>query len=56
MVFQVLMVIISQNWIDNTEKTAWTLPNKFAKFEKDTSKGSEVTVPQSDKFVCWRAI
>ena len=44
MVFQVLMVNISRNWIDNAEKTAWTLTNKFAKFEKDTSKSSEVTV------------
>lgn len=44
MIFQVLMVIISWNWIDNAEKTAWTLTNKNAKFEKDTSKGSEVTV------------
>ena len=56
MVFQVLMVIISRNWTNNAEKTAWTLTNKTAKFEKDTSKGSEVTVLQSDKFVCWRAI
>ena len=56
MVIQLLMVIVSQNWIDNTEKSAWTLTNKFAKFESDTFEGSEVTVLQSDKFVCWRAI
>lgn len=34
---------------------AWTLTNKFAKFERATFKGSEVTLLQSYKFVCRRA-